>query len=44
MAKAKQSKTKRSSVPPPAREQSTVPGTGSNKRLTAQNRKLLGKH
>lgn len=44
MAKAKRRKTKRGSGPKPAREHITVPGAGSNKRLTAQNRKLLGKH
>ncbi len=44
MAKAKQRKTKKSHGPKPAREQSQAPGAGANKRITAQNRKLLGKH
>jgi hypothetical protein len=44
MAKAKRRKTKRSSGPKPAREPGHVPGAASNKRITAQNRKLLGKH
>ena len=44
MAKAKRRKTKRSSGPKPAREQSHGPGAGPNKRITAQNRRLLGKH
>jgi len=44
MAKAKQSKTKRAHGAKPAREHGHVPGAGANKRITAQNRKLLGKH
>jgi hypothetical protein len=44
MAKAKQRKTKGAHGPKPAREQSHGPAVASNKRLTAQNRKLLGKH
>jgi hypothetical protein len=44
MPKAKRSKTKRAHGPKPAREQGHVPGPGANKLLTAQNRKLLGKH
>ncbi len=44
MAKAKRSKTKKTHGTKPAREQSQAPGVGANKRITAQNRKLLGKH
>ena len=44
MAKAKQRKTKQTHGPKPAREQSHGPGAGANKLITAQNRKLLGKH
>jgi hypothetical protein len=42
MVKAKRSKTKQAHGPKPAREQSH--SAGANKRITAQNRKLLGKH
>ena len=44
MAKAKRSKTKQAHGPKPAREQGHAPGAGANKLLTAQNRRLLGKH
>ncbi|MFM9842586.1 MAG: hypothetical protein ACKVOI_06410 [Dongiaceae bacterium] len=44
MAKAKRSKTKQSHGPKPAREQSHGHAAGANKQITAQNRKLLGKH
>ncbi len=44
MAKAKRSKTKRAHGPKPAREPSHGAGAGTNKRITAQNRRLLGKH
>lgn len=44
MAKKKHAKAKRPGGEKPAREQRSVPGSGSNKQLSAQNRKLLGKH
>jgi hypothetical protein len=44
MAKAKRSKTKQAHGPKPAREPSHGAGAGANNRITAQNRKLLGKH
>jgi hypothetical protein len=44
MAKTKRRKTKQTHGPKPAREQSYGPAVGGNKLLTAQNRKLLGKH
>jgi hypothetical protein len=44
MAKAKRSKTKKAHGPKPARERSQATNAGANKLLTAQNRKLLGKH
>ena len=44
MAKKTQSKTKQAHSPKPAREQRSVPDSGSNKQLSSQNRKLLGKH
>jgi hypothetical protein len=44
MAKTKRRKTKQTHGPKPAREQGHMPGAGANKLLTAQNRKLLGKH
>ena len=43
MAKAKRSKTKRPPNQKSGREQ-RPPAAGINKQLTAQNRKLLGKH
>ena len=44
VAKKTRSKTKQTHSPKPAREQRSLPGSGSNKQLSAQNRKLLGKH
>jgi hypothetical protein len=44
MPKEKQRKTKQTQRPKPTREQSRGPVTGANKRIMAQNRKLLGKH
>jgi len=44
MAKSKHPKTKQTHGPRAAREQHRAFGSGSNKQLTAQNRKLLGKH
>jgi hypothetical protein len=44
MAKSKRRKMKRVSGPKPAREQAAPPKAGGNRRLTVQNRKLLGKH
>ena len=44
MLKEKQRKTKQTQRPKPTREQSREPVTGANKRIMAQNRKLLGKH
>lgn len=44
MPKAKRSKTTKAHGPKPTREQSHGPAAGANKRITAQNRKLLGKH
>ena len=44
MAKAKRRKSKQARGPKPAREPSHGTGAGANKLLTAQNRKLLGKH
>ena len=44
MPKAMQRKTKQTQGPKPAREQSHGPAAGANKRIMAQNRKLLGKH
>jgi hypothetical protein len=43
MAKAKRSKTKRPPNQKPARGP-RAPAAGINKQLTAQNRRLLGKH
>lgn len=43
MAKTKRSKTKQPQKQKPAREQ-RLPAAGINKQLTAQNRRLLGKH
>ena len=44
MAKAKRRKTKPAQGPKAARDQSHGASAGANKRITAQNRKLLGKH
>jgi hypothetical protein len=44
MAKKTRAKKKQTHGPKPAREQRSVPSAGSNKQLSAQNRKLLGKH
>jgi hypothetical protein len=44
MAKAKRRKTKQAHGPKPVREQCHGAGADANKLLTAQNRRLLGKH
>ena len=44
MAKPRKSKSPPAHGPKPARETRPAPGGAANQRLTAQNRKLLGKH
>jgi hypothetical protein len=44
MAKKKPRKAKQAHGPKPTREQRAQPGAGANKQLSAQSRKLLGKH
>jgi hypothetical protein len=44
MAKKANRRAKKVHAPNPAREQRPTPGSGSNKQLSAQNRRLLGKH